>query len=91
MLKLNTIRMEKIFTADELRSSLEKFLSEKGCSSIFFPDRKDDLVVAIFDCKNIFEDKDVENFSGWTRSGVVVNKDSSLNHQYQLHYRKGSL
>jgi hypothetical protein len=82
--------MEQILTAEELRSDIKKVLEEKGCTKISFPDKKDDLVVVVFDSQNFFDDKIIPNFLGWSRSGILVNKDSTLNHQYKIDYKKNS-
>ena len=82
--------MEKILTSEELRQEIEKVLGEKGCTKISFPDKKDDLVVVVFDSQNFFNDESVPNFFGWNRSGVIVNKDSTLNHQYKIDYKRSS-
>jgi len=80
--------MKKTLTAEELRVNVKKILEEKGCTKISFPNKKESLVMVIFNKQSFFTDESIPKFYDWNHSGVIHNKDSALDYQYRIDYKK---
>ena len=57
-------------------------LTEMGGTDITFPDSKDNLIVATFNCKNLTSFKAI--IEGWTYSGIHL--DPTSNRQYKIDF-----
>lgn len=62
------MELNKKLDAQELKKEVEKILTDMGCSDILFPDPKDDLIVTIFNCKELTSFQ--ADLPGWTYSGI---------------------
>lgn len=58
-----------------------------GCSDIDFPDPKEDLIIATFNCKQLTSFQ--AQIDGWEYSGIHL--DPSGKHQYKIDFRKRPL
>ncbi len=72
------------FNHEEVKNRVEQKLKEMGCTDIEFPNPKDDLIVAIFNCKEITSFKD--ELPGWTYSGIHL--DPTHTKQYKIDFIK---
>ena len=55
-----------------------------GCTDVAFPDPKEDLVIAVFNCKEITSF--VTEIPGWTHSGIHL--DPTHEHQYKIDFKR---
>ena len=69
---------------EEIKNIIENTLKEMGCTEIAFLDFKDDLIVAVFNCKEITSF--VKEIVGWTHSGIQL--DNTKSHQYKIDFKK---
>ena len=76
--------MANILTQEELKTEITKALNNMGCNDILFPDPKDDLVVVIFNCKELTSFK--MELPGWIYSGIHL--DSTQTRQYKIDFTK---
>jgi len=70
--------------AEDLKKEVTKILGSMGCTDIIFPDPKDDLVVATFNCKDLTSF--VASLSGWFYSGIHL--DPTSKRQYKIDFIK---
>ena len=63
---------------------IEEVLKKMGCTEISFPDPKDDLIVAIFNSKEVTSF--VADIPGWTYSGTHL--DPTQSRQYKIDFKK---
>jgi hypothetical protein len=70
--------------AAEAKKKIEETLQNMGCTDISFPDMKDDLIVAVFNCKEITSF--VADITGWFYSGIHL--DPTHGHQYKIDFKK---
>lgn len=63
---------------------IEEVLKRMNCMNITFSDPKDDLIVAVFNCKEITSF--VEDIPGWTYSGIHL--DPTGQHQYKIDFKR---
>lgn len=70
----------------EAIKKIEEALRKMNCTDIEFPDPKDDLVVAVFNCKEVTSF--VDEVPGWTYSGIHL--DPTGKHQYKIDFKKNS-
>lgn len=73
--------------AEELKHKVKKILEEMGCTDLLFPDPKENLIVAIFNCKNLTSFKGT--IEGWTYSGIHL--DPTGKRQYKIDFVKNSV
>ncbi len=71
---------------DELKKAVTERLTSMGCADVLFPDQKDSLVVAIFNCKEITSF--VQDLPGWEYSGIHL--DPTGKRQYKIDFKKKS-
>ena len=69
---------------EEIKKIIEEALKNMGCTDIMFPDPKDNLLVAIFNCKEITSF--VTNIPGWAYSGIHL--DPTGLRQYKIDFKK---
>lgn len=69
---------------EELIKTVEQTLTNMGCTDIIFPDPKDDVIVATFNCKVLTSFK--ASLEGWTYSGIHL--DPTNNRQYKIDFIK---
>ena len=69
---------------DETKKVIETSLKNMGCTDITFPDLKEDLIVATFNCKEITSF--VTDIIGWTYSGIHL--DPIGERQYKIDFKK---
>jgi hypothetical protein len=77
----------KNLTQDQLIKIVEEKLKEMGCENIIFPDPKDNLIVVLFNSKELTSFK-AELF-GWVYSGTHL--DLTRNRQYKIDFIKNSV
>lgn len=70
----------------DTRKIIEDVLKKMGCTEIKFPDLKEDLIVATFNCKEITSF--VTDIPGWTYSGIHL--DPTNERRYKIDFRKTS-
>ena len=76
--------LQNILDKEELKKEVEKVLTSMSCADILFPDQADDLVVVIFNCKELTSFK--ADLPGWTYSGIHL--DSSKTRGYKIDFKK---
>ena len=69
---------------EKTKELVECSLKEMGATDILFPDTKDNLIVATFNCKEITSF--VTNIPGWTYSGIHL--DPTGKRQYKIDFQK---
>ena len=69
---------------DEVKKVIENSLKNMGCTNIDFPDIKDNLIVAVFNCKEVTSF--VTEIPGWVHSGIQL--DPTHGHQYKIDFKK---
>jgi hypothetical protein len=69
---------------EEIIKKIEEALKKMGCSDILFPDPKEDLIVATFNCKEVTSF--VADVPGWTYSGIQL--DPTHTRQYKIDFIK---
>lgn len=69
---------------EEVIKKIEEVLKKMGCVDIEFPDNKDDLIVTVFNCKEITSF--IADIPGWTYSGIHL--DPTKGHQYKIDFKK---
>lgn len=69
---------------EEIIRKVEDVLKAMGCTEIEFPDPKSDLIVAVFNCKEITSF--IATIPGWTFSGIHL--DPTKKHQYKIDFTK---
>ena len=74
----------EILTQEELKNKVENKLKEMGCEDIVFPDPKETLLVALFNCKEITSFN--TELPGWTYSGIHL--DPTGTRQYKIDFVK---
>jgi hypothetical protein len=74
----------KTMSTEETKELIRKSLEQMGATDILFPDPKEDLVVATFNCKEITSF--VTSIPGWTYSGIHL--DPTKNRQYKIDFSK---
>lgn len=74
--------MDKNSIIAKVKEALEKM----GCTEISFPDPKEDLVIATFNCKEVTSF--VTEIPGWTYSGIHL--DPTKERQYKIDFAKTS-
>ncbi|GEM_PF-2111258 len=67
---------------EELKKEIEKILINMSCTDILFPDSKDNLVVVIFNCKELTSFK--ADLPGWIYSGIHL--DPSKTRGYKIDF-----
>lgn len=70
--------------AEEVKKIVANKLKEMGCTDITFPDSKENLIVATFNCKNLTSFKGI--IEGWTYSGIHL--DPTGKRQYKIDFIK---
>ena len=63
---------------------IEEALKKMNCTDIAFPDPQENLIVAVFNCKQVTSF--VEDIQGWTYSGIHL--DPTKVHQYKIDFKK---
>ena len=79
--------MSTNLTKEEAQKEIEKKLMEKGCTEVFFTDPKDDLLVVLFNCKELTSFTNIIN--GWSYSGIQI--DSSKQRQYRINFKRDTV
>lgn len=74
--------MAQTLNQQELRTEITKTLESMGCSNISFLDPKDELIVVVFDCKELTSFK--TELLGWKYSGIQL--DSTHTRQYKIDF-----
>jgi hypothetical protein len=74
--------MAQTLNQQELKTEITKALESMGCSDILFLDSKDDLLVAVFNCKELTSFK--LELPGWKYSGIQL--DSTHTRQYKIEF-----
>jgi hypothetical protein len=69
---------------EEAKKLINEFLTAMGGTDIYFPDDKEDLIVTVFNCKQITSF--VNQIPGWTYSGIHL--DPTGKHQYKIDFKK---
>lgn len=69
---------------EDAKKLIEASLKNMGCVDITFPEPKENLLVALFNCKEITSF--VTNVPGWTHSGIHL--DPTRARQYKIDFRK---
>lgn len=70
--------------SEDLQKTVKEHLERMGCTDVVFPDPKEDLVVATFNCKEVTSF--VSDIEGWTYSGIQL--DPTNNRQFKIDFRK---
>lgn len=70
--------------ADDLKNAVNARLKDMGCTDVLFPNPKDDLVVATFNCREITSF--VQDLPGWEYSGIHL--DPTGNRQYKIDFKR---
>jgi hypothetical protein len=68
----------------EIKKIIEESLKKMDCSDINFIDEKDNLIVVIFNCKEITSF--ITDLPGWTYSGIHL--DPTKERQYKIDFKK---
>ena len=76
--------MAQTLNQEELKVEITKALQNMGCSDISFLDSKDDLIVVVFNCKELTSFK-MES-PGWKYSGIQL--DSTQTRQYKIDFTR---
>ena len=74
--------MAQALNQEELKVEITKALQNMGCSDILFSVSKDDLIVVVFDCKELTSFK--MELPGWTYSGIQL--DPTRTRQYKIDF-----
>ncbi len=69
---------------EEIKKIIDDSLNNMGCTDVAFPDSKDDLLIAVFNCKKITSF--VTDVPGWLHSGIHL--DPTGVHQYKIDFKK---
>ena len=69
---------------EELKREVIKALENMGCSDILFPNPKDELMVAVFNCKELTSFK--MDLTGWAYSGIQL--DPTHTRQYKIDFAR---
>lgn len=72
-------------TVEELKKIVEERVKEMGGENILFPDTKEDVLVVIFDSKELTSFR--AELPGWTFSGTHL--DPTKTRQYKIDFIKG--
>jgi len=75
---------QNTLTLEELKTEVEKVLVNMSCTDILFSDPKDNLLVAIFNCKELISFK--ADLPGWTYSGIHL--DPTKTRGYKIDFQK---
>lgn len=75
---------QEILTLEELKKEVEKVLANMSCTDILFPDPKDNLLVVIFNCKELISFK--ADLPGWIYSGIHL--DPTKTRVYKIDFQK---
>ncbi len=71
---------------EEVKELIDESLKKMGCLDIIFPNSKEDLIVATFNCKEITSF--VTGIPGWSYSGIHL--DPTGKRQYKIDFKKMS-
>lgn len=71
---------------EEAIKKIEEVLKKMNCADIEFPDPKDNLLVVVFNCKEVTSF--VEDVPGWTYSGIHL--DPTGVHNYKIDFKKNN-
>lgn len=69
---------------EEIKKIIEDTLKGMGCTDISFLNIKDDLIVVVFNCKEITSF--VKKIPNWTYSGIYL--DPTEKKQYKIDFKK---
>jgi len=69
-------------TKEDVKIKIKEELGKMGCTEIAFPESKDNLVVATFNCRAVTSF--VADIAGWTYSGIHL--DPTKNRQYKIDF-----
>lgn len=74
--------MAQTLNQQELKTEITKTLENMGCSDISFLDSKDDMIVVVFNCKELTSFN--MELPGWKYSGIQL--DSTHTRQYKIDF-----
>ena len=69
---------------EQILVKIEEILKKMGCTDIYFPDPKENLIVATFNCKEVTSF--IADIPGWTYSGIHL--DPTHLHQYKIDFKR---
>lgn len=75
---------QNTLTLEELKTEVEKVLVNMSCTDILFPDSKDNLLIATFNCKELISFK--ADLPGWAYSGIHL--DPTKIRGYKIDFKK---
>lgn len=69
---------------EEVLKKIEEVLKDMNCTEISFPDPKENLIVVLFNCKELTSFK--TDIPGWIYSGIHL--DPTNSHQYKMDFKR---
>ncbi len=76
--------MAQALNQQELKVEITKALENMGCSDVSFLDSRDELIIVVFNCKELTSFK--MELPGWKYSGIQL--DSTQTRQYKIDFIK---